>query len=88
MNILVSHYTNMHITFKKGEYVGHLEPPIKEILQSSTNPGAATMHSITTERMMTEKVELNTFKPPRHKVKKNIKAKLMALLKEYDFQFA
>ena len=23
--ILVSHYTNKHITFNKGEYVGHLE---------------------------------------------------------------
>ena len=28
MNILVSNYTNKHITFNKGEYKGHLEPPI------------------------------------------------------------
>ena len=27
VNILVSNYTNKHITFNKGEYVGHLEPP-------------------------------------------------------------
>ena len=25
VNILVSNYTNKHITFNKGEYVGHLE---------------------------------------------------------------
>ena len=27
VNILVSNYTNKHITFNKGEYVGHLNPP-------------------------------------------------------------
>ena len=27
VNILVSNYTNKHITFNKGDYVGHLEPP-------------------------------------------------------------
>ena len=31
VNILVSNYTNKHITFNKGEYVGHLEPIIEEI---------------------------------------------------------
>ena len=31
VNILVSHYTNKHITFNKREYVGHLEPPIEDI---------------------------------------------------------
>ena len=29
VNILVSNYTNKHITFNKGEYVGHLEPAIE-----------------------------------------------------------
>ena len=28
VNILVSNYTNKHIMFNKGEYVGHLEPTI------------------------------------------------------------
>ena len=31
MNILVSNYTNKHITFHKGEYIGHLQPTIEEI---------------------------------------------------------
>ena len=28
VNILVSNYTNKHITFHKGEYIGHLEPAV------------------------------------------------------------
>ena len=31
VNILVSNYTNSHITFNKREYVGHLEPTIEDI---------------------------------------------------------
>ena len=31
VNILVSNYTNKHIMFNKGEYIGHLEPTIEEI---------------------------------------------------------
>ena len=49
VNILVLNYTNKHITFNKGEYVGHLEPPIEEIPQSPSNPNTPTMHSITME---------------------------------------
>ena len=30
VNILVSNYTNRHIMFNKGEYVGHLEPTIED----------------------------------------------------------
>ena len=46
------------------------------------------MHSITMERMMAEKVKPDTFKPPCHKLKHNIKTKLLKLLKEYNSQFA
>ena len=83
----MSNYTNKHITFNKGEYVGHLEPPIDEIPQSPANPDSQTTHSITTERMMAEKVDPDTFKPPCYKLK-NIKTKLIELLKEYNSQFA
>ena len=72
MNILMSNNTYMHITFNKGEYVVHLEPPIEEILQSSVNPDAPTVHSITTERMIAERIKLDSFKPPHHKLKQNI----------------
>ena len=84
----VSNYTNKHISFNKGEHIGYLEPPIEEISQSSANPDAPMMHSITTERMMEEKVKPDTFKPPCHKLKQNIETRLMELLKEYNSQFA
>ena len=81
VNILMSNYTNKHITFNKGECTGHLEPPIDKIPQSSANQYSPTTYSITTERMMAEKVELDTFKPPCHKLKQNIETKLTKLLK-------
>ena len=31
VNIPVSNYTNKHITFNKGQYVGQLEPTIEDI---------------------------------------------------------
>ena len=88
MNILVSNYTNKHITFNKGEYVGHLELTIEEISNTAESPDAPTMHSITTYKMTMEKVELDTFKPPHHKLKQHIETRLTALLKEYDSQSA
>ena len=88
VKILVSNYTNKHIIFNKGKYVGYLEPTIKEIPQTMEHPDAPTMHSITTEKMTAEKIELDTFKPLCHKLKQHIETKLTELLKEYDSQFA
>ena len=92
VNILVSNYTNKHITFNKGEYVGHLESTIEEIEErekphSQAKPDAPTMYSITTQCMMAEQVELDTFKQLHHKLKQHIETKLTALLKEYDSHF-
>ena len=46
VNILVSNYTNKHITFNKGEYIGCLEPAI---MDDTTIDDSAThsTHSIT-----------------------------------------
>ena len=52
--------------------MGHLEPTIEEIPQTTGNPDVPTMHSITNERMTAEKVEPNTFKTPCHKLKQHI----------------
>ena len=30
VNVLVSNYTNKHLTFHKGEYIGHLEPAVMD----------------------------------------------------------
>ena len=41
VNILISNYTNKHLTFHKGEYIGHLEPavldPIDQMDTHQTN---------------------------------------------------
>ena len=46
VNILVSNYTNKHITFNKWEHVGHLEPSIEEMQQISEDPESLTTDSI------------------------------------------
>ena len=38
--------------------------------------------------MNAKKVEPDTFRPPHHKLRKDIATKLMELLKEYHFQFS
>ena len=50
LNILVSNYTNKHITFNKGEYIDCLEPIMEELPQSTESPDALTRHSITTTK--------------------------------------
>ena len=56
--------------------------------QTQMNPELLTNHSITEERMMAEKVDPYTFKPPCHKLSKHIETRLAELLKEYQSQFA
>ena len=89
VNILVSNYSNKHVTLNKGQYIGHLENVDEgENSNPHKNSDAHTMNSVTTHKMMSEKVELDTFEPPHHKLTPNIKTMLEALLKEYESQFA
>ena len=92
VNILVSNYSNKHITLNKGGSVGHLKPAIQDIdeernLHFWANPDAHATNSISTQRMMSEHVEPDAFEPPHHKLKPSIEAKLEALLKKYASQF-
>ena len=87
VNILVSNYTNKHITFNKGEYIGCLEPAIPD----DTTVDDSETHlilSITLQRMMDEQVQPDIFDPPCHKLKLSIQPKLDTLLKDYETQFA
>ena len=92
VNVLVSNYTNKHITFDKGEYVGDLEPAIENDINSDLPSHAQQdthpTNSVTIQEMMTEQVKPDIFHPPHHKLKPNIESKLDALLKEYTSQFA
>ena len=56
VNILVSNYTNKHITFNKGEYIGCLEPAIRDDTTIDDSETHST-HSITLQKMMAEQVQ-------------------------------
>ena len=85
VSILVSNYMNKHITFNKGEYIGHLEPTLTDDTTIDQSEAHST-NSITLQKMMAEQVKLDTFDPPHHKLKPGIQNKLNALLKEYESQ--
>ena len=87
VNILVSNYTNKHITFNKGEYIGCLEPTITKDT-TIDQPDTHSANSVTLQKMMAEQVQPDIFDPPNHKLKPGIQSKLVALLKEYESQFA
>ena len=60
VNILVSNYTNKHVTLNKGEYKGHLDPTIMDdttIDDSETH----SAHSITVQKMIAEQVQPDIF---------------------------
>ena len=69
VNVLVSNYTNKHVTFNRGEHVEHLEQSIEDMQQIPEDSGSPTAHNITMERMMVEKVEQDTFKTHMPQVK-------------------
>ena len=88
VNILVPNYSNKHVTFNKGEYIGHLENIDKEEnSHHQEKSDAHAMGSVTTKKMMSEQVEPDGFDPPCQKPNPNIKAKLETLLKDYESQF-
>ena len=87
VNILVSDYTNKHLTFHKGEYVRHLEPDVIDdttIEQRETHQA----NSVTLKKMMVETVTPDTFNPPYYELSKTIHHELNTLLQEYESQFA
>ena len=85
INILISNYTNKHLTFHKGEYIGHLEPAVLDCTdQKDTNQA----NSITLRKMMSETITTDTFDPPQHELSAPIQDNLKLLLQEYKSQFA
>ena len=61
LNILVSNYTNTHLTFHKGEYIGHLEPIV---LDPTDQRDTHQANSVTLKKMMSETFTSDTFDPP------------------------
>ena len=87
VNILVSNYTNKHLTFHKGEYVGYLEAAITDDTTIDQIEAHQT-NSIMLQKMMAEQLKPDVFDPPHHKLTTNIQNELDTLLKEYESQFA
>ena len=85
VNILVSNYTNKHLTFHKGEYIGHLEPAV---LDSRDQQETHQTNSMTLKKMMSETVTPDTFNPPCHELSTAVQNDLKLLLQEYALQFA
>ena len=84
VNVIVSNYTNKHLTFHKGKYIGHLEPlELDPTDQGETHQA----NSITLKKMISETVMSDTFNPPRHDILTPVQNSLQLLLEEYDLQF-
>ena len=82
LHILVTNYTNKHVTINKGQCIGHMETTyIENMPQTSVN-------SIIIQKMMDEQVQLDTFKPPLHNLSQEVKQSLDELLKTFKSQFA
>ena len=84
-NVIVSDYTNKHLTFHKGKYIGHLEP----LEPDSTDQGETHQaNSVTLKKMMSKTVTSDTFNPPLHEILPTVQNNLKSPLEEYDSQFA
>ena len=55
---------------------------------TSNQTDAHSTNSVSLQKMMAEQVQLDTFNPPCHTLRPNIKSKLNVLLKEYTSQFS
>ena len=61
VNILVSNYTNKHLTFHKGEYIRHLKPAV---LDSTDEKDIHHTNGVTLKKMMSETITPDIFNPP------------------------
>ena len=87
VNVLVSNYTNKHLTFHKGEYIGHLEPAVMDnntVDQQETHQ----TNNVTLKKMMAETVMPDTFNAQCHELSTAVQNDLDLLLWEYESQFA
>ena len=84
VNILVSNYTNKHLTFHKGEYIGHLE---SAVLDSTDQQEAHQTNSMILKKMMSETVTPDAFNLPHHELSTAVQNDLDLLLREYQSQF-
>ena len=87
VNVLVSNYTNKHLMFHKGEYIGQLEPAV---MDNNTIDQQETYQTnrVTLKKIMAETVTSDTFNPPCHELSSTVQNDLDLLPWEYESQFA
>ena len=80
LHVLVANYTNKHVTLNKGQCIGHIEPSIGHILQTSIN-------SLTTQMMIDKHLQPDSFAPPLHILPDDVRKSLNQLLEIFKSQF-
>ena len=81
LHVLVANYTNKHVTFNKGQCIGHIEPSIDHMPQT-------TINNLTTQKMIDEHVQPDTFTHPLHTLLGDVRKSLKQLLETFKLQFA
>ena len=79
LHILVANCTNKHVTFNKGHYIGHIEPSIDYIPQTSTK-------CLTTQKMIDEHSQPDNFTPSLHTLLGAVMKSLNQLLEIFKSQ--
>ena len=81
LHILVANQTNNHVTFNKGQCIGHIDPFIDHMPQTAIN-------SLTTQRMLDKHVQPDSFTPPLNTLLDVVRKSLNQQVETFKSQFA
>ena len=76
---MVANYTKKHVTFNKGQSIGHMELPTGKMSQTHV--------TVSSQKMMEDQIKLDTFMPPLHHLSWEVKWSLDELLKSFKPPF-
>ena len=77
---MVANYANKHITFNKGQCIGHMECPIDRMPRTP-------VCSVTKQKMMNDQVQPDTFTHPLHCLPLKVKCSLDDWWDSFKTQF-
>ena len=80
LHILVAKYSNKHVTFNKGQCIGYIELSIDHMPQTS-------IHTLTTQKMVDEHIQPDTFTCPLHVLPDDVMKSLNQLLETFKSQY-
>ena len=70
LHALLANYTNKHVTFNKEQCIAYIEPSTDHMLQTSIN-------SLTTQKVIDEHIQPDTFTHPLHNLLGNVRKSLI-----------